>query len=94
MGRMTFVLFVISIIHVTGIHKCQVMFFQTFMYMAASDGWMLRVVGETAVRGETLAGYKKGVENGWKERLVEKMLYGKFWTGVKANRRVFGVVCG
>ena len=43
---------------------------------------MLKVVGENAERGETLAGYRERVVMERKDRLAEKKLHGKFWKDV------------
>ena len=52
-------------------------------YVKASDEWMLKVVAEDLVLGESKGEYKKRMEKERSERLMGKKLHGKFFREVK-----------
>ena len=52
-------------------------------YVMANDEWMLKVVAENMIDGEPKDEYKKRMEKGRHDRLMEKKLHGKFFNEVK-----------
>ena len=52
-------------------------------YVRGSEEWMLKVVAEDCVEGESKVDYKKRMERERYERLIEKKLHGKFFREVK-----------
>jgi len=52
-------------------------------YLVASEEWMLRVVAENVLEGESKVEYGKRMERERGERLMEKVLHGKFFREVK-----------